>query len=244
MDSIVGAIGVGLQVSGSSDPFGLRRNAHGVCKVILDRKLRFSFPLLIDRILAAYGDRLTLGRAEVKAACHDFFAGRLRFILEKKGYRYDLVSAALGPGLDQIVDAQARVEALDALKSSPQFEPFILMAKRINNILKGLPAAKVNPDLFVEKEERELYSTLSIVGSNAQPMIARGDFVRAQGILFKLQPELNTFFDKVLVMAEDKKTRQNRLGLLQSIAKMLLGIADYSQIVVEGDRTAKPKAGR
>ena len=244
MDSIVGAIGVGLQVSGSSDPFGLRRNAHGVCKVVLDRKLRFSFPLLIDRILAAYGDRLTLGRAEVKAACHDFFAGRLRFILEKKGYRYDLVSAALGPGFDQIVDAQARVEALDALKSSPQFEPFILMAKRINNILKGLPAAKVNPDLFVEKEERELYSTLSIVSSNAQPMIARGDFARAQGILFKLQPVLNTFFDKVLVMAEDKKTRQNRLGLLQSIAKMLLGIADYSQIVVEGERTAKPKAGR
>ncbi|MCX6573017.1 MAG: glycine--tRNA ligase subunit beta [Candidatus Aminicenantes bacterium] len=244
MDSIVGAVGVGLQVSGSSDPFGLRRNAQGVCKVVLDRKLRFSFPLLIDRILAAYGDRLTLGRAEVKAACHDFFAGRLRFILEKKGYRYDLVSAALGPGLDQIVDAQARVEALDALKSSPQFEPFILMAKRINNILKGLPAAKVNPDLFVEKEERELYSTLSIVSSNAQPMIARGDFARAQGILFKLQPVLNTFFDKVLVMAEDKKTRQNRLGLLQSIAKMLLGIADYSQIVVEGERTAKPKAGR
>jgi glycyl-tRNA synthetase beta chain len=244
MDSIVGAIGAGLQVSGSSDPFGLRRNAHGVCKVALDRRLRFSFPLLLDRILAIYGDRLTLERATVKAACLDFFAGRLRFILEKKGYRYDLVAAALGPGLDQIVDVQSRVEALDALGTSPQFEPFILMAKRINNILKGLPAAKVNPDLFVEKEERDLYSTLSIVGSNAQPMIARGDFARAQGIIFKLQPVLNTFFDKVLVMAEDKRTRQNRLGLLQSIAKMLLGIADYSQVVVEGERSAKPKAAR
>ena len=75
-------------------------------------------------------------------------------------------------------------------------------------------------------------------------MIARGDFARAQGIIFKLQPVLNTFFDKVLVMAEDKKTRQNRLGLLQSIAKMLLGMADYSQVVVEGERTAKPKASR
>ncbi len=244
MDSIVGAIGVGLQVTGSSDPFGLRRNAHGVCKVVLDRKLRFSFPLLVDRILAIYGDRMTLERAAIKTACLDFFAGRLRFILEKRGYRYDLVGAALGPGVDQIVDVLARVEALDALKSSPQFEPFILMAKRINNILKGLPAAKVNPDLFVEKEERELYSTLSIISSNAQPMIARGDFARAQGIIFKLQPVLNTFFDKVLVMAEEKKVRQNRLGLLQSIAKMLLGIADYSQIVVEGEKTAKPKAGR
>jgi glycyl-tRNA synthetase beta chain len=244
MDSIVGAIGVGLQVSGSSDPFGLRRNAHGVCKVALDKKLRFSFPLLLDRVLAAYGDCLTVGRAEVKTACLDFFAGRLRFMLEKRGFRYDLVSAALGPGVDQIVDVLARVEALDALKSSPQFEPFILMAKRINNILKGLPAAKINPDLFVEKEERDLHSALQIIGSNAQPMIARGDFARAQGIIFKLQPMLNTFFDKVLVMAEEKQVRQNRLGLLQSIAKMLLGIADYSQIVVEGEKAAKPKGAR
>jgi glycyl-tRNA synthetase beta chain len=244
MDSIVGGLGVGLQVSGSSDPFGLRRNAHGVCKVVLDRKLRFSFPLLIDRVLAFYGDKLTLERPAVKAACLDFFSGRLRFILEKRGFRYDLVSAALGPGLDRITDVLARVEALAALESSPQFEPFILMAKRINNILKGIPSAKVNADLFVEKEERDLHSTLSIVRDNAEPMIARGDYVRAQGIVFRLQPVLNTFFDKVMVMAEEKKVRQNRLGLLQSINRLLLQIADYSLVVVEGDRAAKPRATR
>jgi glycyl-tRNA synthetase beta chain len=244
MDSIVGVLGVGIQVSGSSDPFGLRRNAHGVCKVILDKKFRFSFPLLLDKILAVYGDRLVLGRNAVKTACLEFFAGRLRFILEKRGFRYDLVSAALGPGIDKVYDVVPRVEALDSLKSSPQFEPFILMAKRINNILKGFPAAKVNPELFVEKEERDLYSTFAVIQDNAQPMIARGDYARAQGILFKIQPVLNTFFDKVLVMAEEKKVRQNRLGLLQSISKMLLGIADYSQVVVEGDKPAKPKGSR
>ena len=92
------------------------------------------------------------------------------------------------------------------------------MAKRINNILRDQPAAKVNPDLFVEKEERDLYSAFSIIEHNAAPMIARGDFGRAQGIIFKLQPVLNTFFDRVLVMAEEKKLRQNRLGLLQAIA--------------------------
>ncbi len=244
MDSIVGAIGVGLQVSGSSDPFGLRRNAQGVCKVALDRKLRFSLPLLLDRILAVYGERLSLGRPAAKAACLDFFSGRLRFILEKRGFRYDLVGAALGPGVDQITDVLARVEALDALKSSPQFEPFILMAKRINNIIRDTPGAKVNPDLFAEKEERELASTLAIIRGNVQPMIARGDYARAQGIIFKLHPVLNTFFDKVLVMAEEKKVRQNRLGLLQSISKMLLAIADYSLVVVEGEKTGKPKASR
>ena len=168
----------------------------------------------------------------------------MRFILEKRGSRYDLVAAALGPGLDRIYDVLPRVEALDSLKSSPQFEPFILMAKRVNNILKGLSAAKVNPDLFIEKEERDLYSTFAIIRDNAQPMIARGDYARAQGIYFKIQPILNTFFDKVLVMAEERKVRQNRLGLLQSINKMLLEIADYSQVVVEGEKPAKPMAPR
>ncbi|HYA48058.1 MAG TPA: glycine--tRNA ligase subunit beta, partial [Burkholderiales bacterium] len=130
LDSTVGVLGVGIEVSGSSDPFGLRRNAHGVCKIILDRKLRFSFPRLVDKVLAAYGDRLPLKREEVKRAALDFFTGRLRFILERQGFRYDLVSAALGPGVEEVLDVLLRVQALDSLKASPQFEPFILMAKR------------------------------------------------------------------------------------------------------------------
>ena len=240
LDSIVGVVGLGVGVTGSSDPFGLRRNAHGVCKVILDRKLRVPFRLLLGKAVTGYGDRLTLGREEVLRYCLEFFAGRMRFILEKKGFRYDLVGAALGPGLDQILDVELRVRALDALKSSPLFEPFILMAKRVNNILKDQPPGRVNPELLVEKEERELYSTFSIIRDNAAPMIARGDFGRAQSILFKIQPALNAFFDKVLVMAEDKKLRRNRLGLLQAINRTLSAIADYSQVVVEGEKAGPP----
>ncbi len=244
LDSIVGVLGVGIEVSGSSDPFGLRRNAHGVAKIILDKKLRLSFPLLLDKVLASYGDKLSVKREDVKRYCLEFFEGRLRFIFEKQGFRYDLVNAALGPGLDQILDVYLRVQALDSLKSSPLFEPFILMAKRINNILKDQPSGKVNPDLFIEKEERELYSTFSIIQTNVAPIIAKGDFGRAQGIIFKVQPVLNTFFEKVLVMAEEKKLRQNRLGLLRAINTMLAGIADFSRVVVEGEKTAKPTASR
>jgi len=244
LDSIVGVLGVGIEVSGSSDPFGLRRNAHGVCKIVLDRKLRFSFTHLLDRVLAAYGDRLTLKRDEVKRAVLEFISGRLRFILERQGFRYDFVSAALGPGMDQVLDVLLRVQALDSLKASPQFEPFILMAKRINNILRDQPRPKVDPEAFVEKEERELFSAFSIIEHNAGPMIARGDFLRAQGIIFKLQPVLNTFFDRVLVMAGEKKLRQNRLGLLQAINRMIVGMADYSQVVVEGEKPARPAASR
>ena len=244
LDSIVGAVGVGLQVSGSSDPFGLRRNAHGVCAVIIGKKLDLSFHLLLDKVLSVLGDKLLGPKAEVKAACLEFFEGRLRYIFEKQGFRYDLVEAALGPGIDRIAHSSRRVKALDGLKSSPDFEPFILMAKRINNILKEAPACRLDPERFVEKEERELHSNFVIIRDNAGPMIEKGDFARAQSIILRLRPSLNAFFDKVLVMAEDKKVRQNRLALLQAIRKLLLEIADYSRVVVEGERNGKPGSSR
>jgi glycyl-tRNA synthetase beta chain len=238
IDSIVGVVGVGVQTTGSSDPFGLRRNALGVCKVVLDHKLSFSLPRLLDKVLAVYGDRLSRPAREVKAECLEYFAGRLRHVFDRMGFRYDLVNAALAPGLENVYYALLRVRALDKLKGSPQFEPMILMAKRVNNILRNQTAAKVSPDLFEEKAERELHSSLSILEGNVRPMIARGDFAQAQTILFRIQPTLAAFFDKVLVMAGEKKLRQNRLGLLQAIARLLLEVADYSQVVVEGERSS------
>jgi glycyl-tRNA synthetase beta chain len=244
IDSIVGAMGVGIQVTGSSDPFGLRRNAQGILKIILDRKFHFSFSRLVNKVLLIYGEKLEKSAEEIKDICQDFFANRLRYIFEKRGYRYDLINAALGAGIDNIDHAFLRVKALDGLKASPHFEPFILMAKRVNNIIREQPLFRINPDLFLEKQERELHSTFSIIKENVEPMISKGDFSQAQNIIFKIQPSLNTFFDRVLVMAEEKKLKQNRLALLQAISRLLLQMADYSQIVVEGEREAKPQSSR
>jgi len=99
-----------------------------------------------------------------------------------------------------------------------------------------LPPYVINPDLFAEKEEQELWSSFSIIRDNGLPLIAAGDFVNAQNIIFKLQAPLGTFFDKVLVMAEDKRIKQNRLALLQAISRLLLEMADFSQVVVEGEK--------
>ncbi len=241
LDSIVGATGIGIQTTGSSDPFGLRRNAHGVCKIILDLKLNLSFTRLLAKVFSLYGDRLKRPRNEVLPACQDFFMNRLRYICEKLGFRYDLVQAGLGPGIENVYFAFLRVKALDGLKSSPQFEPLILMAKRINNIITGQPASAVNSGLFVDKEERELYSIFSIIKQNVTPMIAKGDFTQAQKIVFRIHPCLNNFFDRVLVMAKDNKLRRNRLALLQAISKVLLQIADYSKVVVEREKPAARK---
>jgi glycyl-tRNA synthetase beta chain len=240
VDSTVGAVGIGVRVTGSSDPFGLRRNANGVCRIILERKLSLSLDLLLEKALTSFGGVLERPKEEILGYCRTIFEQRLRFICESKGYRYDLVSASLGSSLDNIYLSFLRLRALDALKKSPHFEPFILMAKRVNNILRGHPSYQMNDELLVDREEKELWSSFLIIRDNVLPLIEGGDFARAQNMVFKLQSPLNAFFDKVLVMAEDKKIRQNRLAFLSEISRLLLAIADYSQVVVEGEKKETP----
>ncbi len=234
LDSVVGSLGLGVEVSGSRDPFGLRRNAQGACTVILQKKLSFSFPRLLDKVISVYEDKLSVPREDLKAVCLEFFRGRMQYIFERQGFRYDLVNAVLDPGLGNLYHAYLRVKALDGFKDSPHFEPMILIAKRVNNILKEQPAYKVNSDLLIEKEERELHTSFEIIRANVQPLIASGDFAKAQRIVFRIRSTTNSFFDNVLVMDKDVKLRRNRLALLQAVSRLLDQIADYSQIVVQG----------
>ncbi|MGB2764694.1 MAG: glycine--tRNA ligase subunit beta [Candidatus Aminicenantaceae bacterium] len=235
LDSIVGVIGVGVKVTSSKDPFGLRRNAHGICKIILDKKLHFSFSRLLDKVLAVYGEKLREPVDLVKSYCLEFFLNRLRYIYERQGYRYDLINAAISTGIDNIYYSSLRVKALDNLKESAHFEPLILIYKRVNNILRDQPLYKINSELLVEKEERELYTTYSIINNNVLPLISKGDFSQAQRIIFRIKSSINSFFDNVLVMTDEKRIRRNRLALLQVISKLLSQVADYSKVVVEGE---------
>jgi len=233
LDAIVGAVGLGVEVSGSKDPFGLRRNAQGVSKIILEKKLNFSFPRLLDKIIQTYGEKLNREKAYIKTYVLAFFANRLQYIFESEGFRYDLVKASLAPGIENIYHAYLRLKALDSLKDSPHFEPTIWIAKRVNNILRNQAKFKINEDFLLEKQERELYTTFSIIKDNVLPLIAKGDFAKAQRMIFRIRSTINNFFDHVLVMVDDKKLRRNRLAILQEISQLLNQIADYSQIVVE-----------
>jgi glycyl-tRNA synthetase beta chain len=236
VDSIVGVAGIGVQVTGSSDPFGLRRMANAVCRIVLDREMVFALGPFLERAAANYGAALEKTKKEISGYVRAFFSQRLRFIYEGQGYRYDLVDAALGAGLDPLYFSWLRLKALASLQKSPHFEPFILMAKRVNNILKGSPPFALNPGLLTEKEEQELWSALSAIGEEALPLIEAGEFLKAQNLVFRLEPPLNAFFDKILVMAEDRKVRENRLALLQAISRLLIRMADFSPVVVEGEK--------
>ncbi len=234
VDTIVGATGIGVKVTGSKDPFGLRRSAHGVCRMAIEKKLRFSLPKVIERAIRLYGEKLLQPKDEVKNSCLEFFSNRLYHLLENNGFRYDLIKASLAIGLESIYDSYLRIQALDNLRKSQQFTTFIHVAKRVTNILRDHPLYKLNPDLLIEKEEKELYTCFNIIKENVNRMLLSGDFAKAQRMIFNLSPSIDKFFDGVLVMAEDRKIRRNRLALLQSIQSLFFKIADYSQIVPEG----------
>ena len=132
-----------------------------------------------------------------------------------------MIDAALGAGIDNIHYSYLRLKALNNLNESAQFEPAVLIVKRVNNILRNQPPYKINPELLMEKEERELYTTFCIIRDNVLPLIAKGDFTKAQRIIFRVRSTINDFFDNILVMAEEKRIRRNRLALLQEISKLL-----------------------
>jgi glycyl-tRNA synthetase beta chain len=185
-------------------------------------------------VVAIYGEKLREPQDKIKSYCLDFFSNRLRYIFERQGYRYDLISASVSLGIDNIYYSYLRLKALDSLKESPNFEPLIIIAKRVNNILKDQPLFKINQALLAEKEERELYTTFSIIKNNILPLISKGDFPQVQRIIFRIRSSINKFFDNVMVMTDEKRMRRNRLALLQAISKLLIQVADYSQIVIEG----------
>jgi glycyl-tRNA synthetase beta chain len=239
IDSIVGAVGVGVRVTGSKDPFGLRRNAQGICKIILDKKLNFPFSRLLDKVMDVYGSKIREPETDVKNYCLEFFSNRLRYIFEKRGYRYDIINAAVSAGIDNIYHSFLRVKALDSLKNSPNFEPLILIFKRVNNIIRDQPPFRINSGLLVEKDERELYTTFCIIRDNVLPLIKSGDFSQAQKIIFRIKSSINNFFDNVLVMTDEKRIQRNRLALLQAVNKTLFQVADYSQIVIQGQNSSK-----
>jgi glycyl-tRNA synthetase beta chain len=240
LDSIVGIIGAGEQVTGSSDPFGLRRSAHGVGRIILERGLSLPFLEVLEKAAGRYvlDLRLNLETGKIIKTCLAFFEQRLRYIFETQGYRYDLINAVLAVGLDNIYHSLLRLRALNAIQKSPDFSSLILMAKRVNNILRGIQPREVSPELFQEPEERALFAALAGVEGEVDGKIAGGDFAGAQDAILTLRAPLSLFFEKVLVMAEDAAVRGNRLAILQAIRKVLLKLADYSLVVVEGEKPA------
>ena len=232
-DSIAGMFGLGMEPTGSKDPFALRRAANGIVKILGDVVVGLTLGEVARA--AVKGDEALTLKLEV------FLAERLEFYLrEAKGQAYDVVKAVLAVGADDVRDALARAEAVTAVRGSADFEAVSAAFKRMRNILtqaaeKGMQAG-AQLDVAMLKDGAEL--ALAEQAAEVKPKVARlrgaGDYRGALESIATLRGAVDGFFEAVMVMDPDAAVRGNRLALLERVLGDFGGIAEFSEIVVAG----------
>jgi glycyl-tRNA synthetase beta chain len=245
-DSIAGMFALGLQPTGSKDPFALRRQANGIVKTIAEHKLPVHLSQLFKDAREAYRG----SPAEKKFSANDysdsvrgFYRERLDFYLrDARGFKYDVVNAVLAADSDDVVDALSRAEAVTKVRPSADFESISIAFKRIKNILRQAHESRKNIATSVEiaplKEdaEKELATQIPQTAKVVDALRIEKNYEQALVEVSKLRPAVDKFFDKVMVMVEDETVRANRLALLQTLLKEFSTIADFSEIVTEGSK--------
>jgi glycyl-tRNA synthetase beta chain len=251
-DSIAGMFALGLIPSGSKDPFGLRRQANGIVKTIVEHKLPVHLGALLEDARIRYrgsdAEKKFSSPEKFKDAVRAFFRERLEFYLRDfRGFAYDVVNAVLAADADDIVDALARADAVAKVRPSEDFESISTSFKRMKNILRQASEAGrevsslVNADLLQEQAEKQLAAQVPETAKKVEALRADREYEKALLEIAKLRPAIDHFFDKVMVMVDDPRVRANRLGLLQTLLKEFSTIADFSEIVTEGKESKQSK---
>jgi len=223
LDSLTGLFAAGLAPSGTKDPFGLRRAAIGMVQPLMEHGIDFDLRAAVQE--SARLQPIEAGSAVQKQVL-DFITGRLGVVLKDSGYKYDVVEAVLSQQSDRPSAAFQAVKSLTAWVARPDWGVILPAYARCLRITRDRKEKfTVRPEAFVEEPERKLYEAIS-----AQPSAFGWDVDALLNVVVALIPFINTFFDKVLVMAEEQSVRENRLGLLQRIAGLADGVADLSKL--------------
>ena len=232
MDTIVGCFGVGLIPTGTADPFGLRRQALGIIRIILEKKYALSLKGLVEESEKQLGKKMERPADQVKGDALDFFRVRYQNFLLDKGYAFDVTDAVLSISFDELLDVQGRIDALRTARELKDFESIVIAFKRAMNILKGSPPKReINPSLFAEPAEQTLYQSFLKAKERIGLHLSQRDYPAALLEMTQMKKPIDEFFDGVMVMVEDVAIRNNRLALLNEIGKLFLRIADFSKLL-------------
>jgi glycyl-tRNA synthetase beta chain len=229
-DTISGMFGLGLEPTGSKDPFALRRAANGIVKILSESGL----PLTLGEVAAATGADVA-----VVAKIVAFFAERLEFYLrEARGQAYDVVAAVLAVGANDVRDVIARAEALTAVRGGEDFLAVSAAFKRMSNILdqardKGY-SIEEGIRLQMVPAEEDLKNASSLIGDRLLQFIEQRDYIPAFQLISTLRPQVDQYFESVMVMDPDSVVRSSRLFILHLIVSDIRKIADLSKIVMAG----------
>ncbi len=245
MDHLAACFRLGMRPTGSADPHALRRGAAGTVRIILDARWRIDMPDFIRVALDALpevADEDAIPPEEAAAQLEEFLAARLQTELETHAVSYDLVRAVLAAPSPDLLDAFDRALALRDLRlTDADFDAVIIAAERTANIVRGPKAheeLQLDPEALVEPEEKALHEAYARAAETVHDALAglhERHYDAAWRALAALRTPIDSFFDAVLVMAEDDAVRRNRLALLAALDDLFLRLLDVQQIVIEGE---------
>ena len=227
-DTLTGIFGIGQAPKGSADPFALRRAALGALRIIVEKNLPLDLEDLVKKSAALFGDKLT--NKNVVADVVDFMLGRFRAWYQDEGIAVDVIQAVLARRPTRPADFDARVRAVSHFCTLDSAEALAAANKRVSNILAKADAAigEINLTACVEPAEKALAEAVLALRTEVQPLIAQGDYTAVLDKLANLRTPVDSFFDNVMVNAEDPTLRQNRLAILNTLQGLFLQVADIS----------------
>jgi glycyl-tRNA synthetase beta chain len=232
LDALIGFFGIGQVPSGDKDPFGLRRAALGVLRILIEKTLPLDLGELITE--GAAGFPAGVLQPGSQAALYDFMLERLRGYLREAGHALEAVEAVLALRPTRIDLVLPKLEAVREFVCLPEAQSLAAANKRIVNILKKAPPVAGEPDVLLLQEdaERALFERMNAVTPLVRSHMAGEDYTEALKALAQLRDTVDTFFDRVMVMVDEPLTRQNRLALLSQLAGLMNQVADISRLSV------------
>jgi glycyl-tRNA synthetase beta chain len=247
-DTIAGMFGLGLEPTGSKDPFALRRAGNGIVKILAETKVpvrlsEIAFSATTESVPIEDVAARINAAAEIGGKMIGFLIERLDFYLrEARGQAYDVVKAVLAAGSDDVRDVVARAEAVTAVRGSGDFAAVSAAFKRMKNILsqakeKGILDIKAEPPSQVivhHPAQEDLLNAADRISAEFSELATHHEYVAALELIATLRPQIDRFFNEVMVMDDDPYVRNTRLSLLDSLVQTFSRIADFSEIVVAG----------
>jgi len=242
IDSIVGCFSIGLIPSGSEDPFALRRQAHGIVSVILDKKTNLALDLLTEKAYKLYeplflGEIFTSGKVKyndvqkVIPEVLSFIASRVKNILLDGKIRYDVAEAVLS-NFEDVLDSCEKAKVIEKALKQDWFKGIVFTADRVTRLAVNSTRENVTESDFITDDERSLHELHLSVNFEVGQALEKGDYEKALKELSRMTKPVDDFFVKVMVMDKDEKLKTNRLALLKTIERMYLEVADFPKIVM------------
>lgn len=230
MDTIAGFFAIGIQPTGSADPFALRRQCIGILTILLEKNIEIDVARLASISLDQYSS-VEFDKDSVIDNIIEFFNERTKNMFKDMGIRYDVVEAVLASDEKNISDLYVRAEAMNKWIDRDSLTDMLVAFNRVSNLAEGAETDKIDQALLLEDVEKELYDNFKDVDSKISDLMDQKEYTKSLDAFASLKPAVDNFFDNVMVMSDNPKLRTNRLALLKNISDSMLKVCDLTKIV-------------